>query len=228
MTAGAVRGGAVVAATPFTGGGNAHIGAVLLTSLGSAGFAWNQNRHPEIGGPIHWSKVLWLNLAINVFVVLPGVWWRRSTASPAARHMLGVAFGSWVARGAAEMYLVYVVRRWKMRYGISHDAVAFAVLGTMLVRDRASLDRERDAATVAFTLFTLAMYVVEIAFALRFRRITDPATGGVFFADDSPKYRGIITSTKRVVAISYPIFAAILWAARRDFPGGATRRAGRR
>lgn len=205
--------------------GHAHIGVALLTTAGSLAFGWNQNRRPSIGGPIHWSKVLWLNLAINAFVVLPGMWWHRSTAGPASRRLLGLHYGHFLARGAIEMYLVYVTRSWKMRYGISHDVAAIALLGVLLVRDRDEFDAEQDGRAVAFSLFLTAALVVEVIFALRFRSLTNPTTTGVFFADDSPLYARIIRLTKRVVAVGYPVLAVILWRSRRDFPrGGRPRR----
>ncbi len=200
------------------------IGAALLTSSGTAAFGLLQNRRPGIGGRIHWSKVLWLNLAINTFVVLPGIWWRRSNASPAAKRMLGLSFGGFAARSVVEMYLVYVTRSWKMRYGISHDLAAVALLGTLLVRDSDSFERGRDDRAVEFGRFTVAALLVEIYFAVGFRRLHDPSTDGVFFADDSPQYARLITVTKWVVAIGYPILAINLWRSRRDFARSPARR----
>ncbi len=193
------------------------LGAALLTTAGSGAFGWWQNRNPEIGGRIHWSKVLWLNLAINTFLILPGIFWRRANVSPAARRMLGISFGSFLARSIAEMYLVYVTRSWRMQYGISHDVAASVLLGTMLVRGRDEFEPGRDDRALAFARFKLAALVTETIFAVRFRVLHDPASDGVFFADDSPRFDRIISLTKKVVLVGYPLLALILWAARRDF-----------
>jgi len=197
-----------------------HLGAALLTSAGTAAFARRQNTGGVVGGPIHWSKAAWLNLTLLTFIVLPLEWWRSSTAGPHARRALGVTSASFIVRGLAELPLVYQhPPKWRCGYGISHDAVAFATLGALLLRDRAHLDRHRDGHAVAFTLYTLVLLVIEGIFAKRFRAVMDPATG-IYFADDSPHFQAIIRMTKRVVYIAYPVLVMLLWTSRRDFPRG--------
>lgn len=209
--------GGATAAREF---GHAHLGASILTSVGTAGFAWNQNRGGVIGGPIHWSKAMWLNMTLLAFILLPFAWWRSSTAGPEVRRALGLTSASFVARGVAELPLVYVTPpRWKCGYGISHDAFAFATLGALLVRDRERFERGRDGRALAFSGFTMVLLVIEGIFAKRFRAIMDPSTG-IYFADDLPQFRSVIRMTKTVVAVAYPLLAAIMWCARRDFPRG--------
>jgi hypothetical protein len=202
--------------------GYLHFKAALATSAGSLAFALNQNRGGVIGGPIHWSKAAWLNLTIMSFVVLPAVWWRCSGAGREVRRALGMMSLLFVLRGVAELHLIYVSKRWKCGYGITHDFAALLAMAGMLLRWRTSLVSERDREAVAFSIFVIALLGVEARFAKMFRSVQDPATG-IYFADDSPKFRKVIRATKTVVFIAYPVLLLIMWRARREFGPGRGR-----
>lgn len=203
--------------------GYAHVGAVLVTSAGSAAFGWNQNRGEVVGGPIHWSKVAWLNLTVLHFIVLPLLWWLRADASPPVRRALRLLGLQFAVRGAVELPMIYLTRWWKCGYGISHDALVFALMGRELLRSRGELSLARDPAGIAQCALSMSLLAVEGCFARMFRSVQDPSTG-IYFADDSPKFRRVIRATRTVVFVAYPLTFLLLWASRGSFmPGRAGR-----
>lgn len=202
--------------------GYAHVGAALLSSAGSVAFAWNQNRGEVVGGPIHWSKAAWLNMTIITFIILPAMWWRKSTAGPGLRSVTKLLFTQFAARGVIELPIIYFTRWWRCGYGISHDAAVFGLMGAKLLANRHSYVPERDRRALAFCSFAMVLLVVEGSFAKLFRQVQDPATG-IYFADDSPRFRRVIKITKTVVFIAYPLLALVMWRSRRDFPSSKGR-----
>lgn len=207
--------------------GYAHVGAALVTGAGSALFGWNQNRGEVVGGPIHWSKVAWINITVTNFVVLPVLWWLRADTSPPVRRVLRMLGLQFVVRGLVELPMIYFTRWWKCGYGISHDALVFALMGHELLRSRAEIRRTPDPAGLAQCGLAMGLLAVEGCFAKMFRSVQDPSTG-IYFADDSPKFRRVIRATKAVVFIAYPLMAIVLWMSRRNFarpdPGLGTKR----
>lgn len=196
------------------------MGAVLVSSAGAALFGWNQNRGEVVGGPIHWSKVAWLNLTVCNFILLPLLWWLRADASPPVRRTLRILGLQFAVRGAVELPMIYLTRWWKCGYGISHDAFVFALMGRELLRSRDELSLGRDPTGLAQCALSMAMLVAEGCFAKMFRSIEDPATG-IYFADDSPRFRRVIRATKAVVFVAYPLMFALLWASRDRFRSDA-------
>lgn len=202
--------------------GYAHLGAALISSLGSVAFAWNQNRGEVVGGPIHWAKAAWLNMTIITFIILPLMWWKKSTAGPGVRSVSKLLATQFIARGAIELPIIYYTRWWKCGYGISHDAAVCGIMGAKLLANRDAYDPERDRRALAFSAFAMVLLIVEGTFAKLFRQVQDPATG-IYFADDSPKFRRVIRITKTVVFIAYPVLALIMLASRKDFPRKSSR-----
>ncbi len=196
--------------------GYAHVGAVLATSAATVAFGWNQNRGEVVGGRIHWSKVAWLNLTVVNFIVLPLLWWLRADASPPVRRTMRLLAVQFLTRGAIELPMIYFTRWWKCGYGISHDAAVFALMGNSLLRSRRQLASNPDPAGAAQCALSMALLAAEGCFAKMFRSVQDPATG-IYFADDSPKFRRVIRATKAVVLVGYPAMAATLWRSRRSF-----------
>ncbi len=195
--------------------------AAGVTTAATAAFGLIQNSGPAVGGPFAPAKVLWLNLALVVFVVLPGCWWLASSAAPAVRRMFAVVFVSFLARGLVELPMLYFTRAWRCEYGIAHDLAVAAYLVVAGIR----LRRRGEPSPLGFSGLLVVLLLVEALFAYLFSRVGDPGAG-VYYASDAAQFRPVVRLTWVVVALGYPLLALSLWRARHEFggPGGAERR----
>lgn len=178
-------------------------------------FAWRQNRGGVVGGPISWPKILWLNYTLIVFFVLPACLWRNAALHPELRALFGWLFLSFSARAVIELWLIYVTISWRCAYGIGHDAFTFLLAAGLrwLLPPAAAAADER--ALVFLTAYQ-AVLAVEAFMAWRFSRRANPREG-IYFADDSEKFRFINRATIAAVTAGYAQLIFWLWTARNDF-----------
>jgi hypothetical protein len=169
--------------------------AVLLVLLGvfiplGLRFQRRQNQQGSRGGRISPPKVAWLFYAIYFwFIVCPAVA-LDPVVTPAARAVLGLFGASMWVRGAAEMYLLYVARRWRPPYGIGHDVLCIVLVLGGLGWHHAHWEGPLSASDVwalALVGLVLISLVIEILYAALFFHAVEGATtgeGGVWFADE--------------------------------------------
>jgi hypothetical protein len=97
--------------------------ALFLLLFGCLGFGWWQNHGASIGGAISLAKILWLNLALACFFLIPAVLWRDPRAGDRTRLVYGLFLGSFLLRALIEAPMLYVWQNWRCGYGITHDLV---------------------------------------------------------------------------------------------------------
>ncbi|CAN5782501.1 hypothetical protein BH11VER1_BH11VER1_39300 [soil metagenome] len=177
---------------------------LFVLQLGSAGFGWIQNRDILVGGPMSLPKILWLNLALTSFLVIPAFLWPAPSITREAHLLYGFFFAGFALRAIIEMPMLYFHRTWKCRYGITHDVFMMAVvviLGWQMLNAGSSLPAMRLA--LEFAIFLLVMLVCEILNAVLFSRIANPAEG-IYFASDGAAFRLINRITWIEIALLYP------------------------
>jgi hypothetical protein len=192
--------------------------AVLLVLLGAfILFGWlfqrRQNQKGTRGGRISPPKVAWLCYALYFwFIVCPAVALDPAVA-PAARAVLGLFGASMWVRGLAEMYLLYVSKRWRPPYGIGHDVLCIAlVLGGLAWHHAHWLGplTSTDVWALALVGLVLISLVVEIIYAaLFFHAVAGATTGeeGVWFADEEQaRFRRI---NRLTFSFNVPLYGAL-------------------
>lgn len=176
-----------------------------VVSASSAGFGFVQNTLSLRGGQIAAPKVLWLNLTLLVFIALPMVFSRSAGLPRRLRSLFGVIAISFLVRGAAELVVLYFTNWWRCAYGIAHDLTTAAVVAALWWRSRSA------TAGDGLIVLTLALLVVEAAFAWAFCSIMDPAAG--WFAHEDPVFDTIIKVTWGAVLVAYPLYGLLTWRA---------------
>ena len=186
--------------------------ALLLTAATSAVFYYRQNFAGQVGGAISIEKSLWLNYTITAWFVIPAFLVAHPAVARPLRAILGWFLASMVARGMAELWLIYVVFAWSPIYGITHDVFNIALIATIRRGKRHEL-RGLDAfnsAVLRFCTSIQASLVAEIAFAALFyrMRVHDDA---VYFAAPTPEFAHINLLTRCVDLLVYADLARFLW-----------------
>ncbi|MBW3654784.1 MAG: hypothetical protein KY444_01660 [Gemmatimonadetes bacterium] len=168
-------------------------------------FARKQNRGERVGGPISLPKTLWLNYTLVSWFVLPAALLRRGGLSPGARAALQAHLMSFVARGSAEMWLLYRTHSWRVAYGVGHDAFDLALITALLGRGHGS-GREADGIARRHLDAIRATLLFEMAFASLFHLAIGGRTkgeDGIYFASNEPQFRRINALTAAVDVAAY-------------------------
>lgn len=179
--------------------------ALILLLLTCLIFGWIQNQGHVIGGSISVPKVLWLNLAIASFLVIPAFLWRDEGVLPPVRQCYGWFLAGFAIRAAVELPMIYGTRAWRCGYGIAHDCIMMGVV--IAIWWRASRETHPSHATRLakwFSPLLLLVLICEVMNAWLFSRVADPATG-VYFANASDDFRFINIVTWIEIATIYPL-----------------------
>ncbi len=188
------------------------MGALLLTGAASAVFYYRQNFAGQVGGPISIEKSLWLNYTITAWFVIPAFLVWHPALTRRLRTVLGWFLASMVARGVAELWLIYVAFGWSPLYGIAHDVVTIALIAVL--RRRAEREPARleafEAAVLRFCTSIQASLVAEIAFAALFYRMGVHGDA-VYFAPPTAAFAHINLLTRGVDVVVYADLARFLW-----------------
>jgi hypothetical protein len=167
-------------------------------------FARKQNRGERVGGPISLPKTLWLNYTLISWFVIPGALLRRHDLSPGARAALQAHLMSFVARGSAEMWLLYRTHSWRVAYGVGHDALDLALI-TVALR-RGGRGGPADGIARRHLDAIRATLLFEMAFASLFHFAIGGRTkgqDGIYFASNEPQFRRINALTAAVDVAAY-------------------------
>lgn len=181
------------------------LGALVALGAAAVVFYRRQNRPEQLGGPMSLAKILWLNYALAAWYLVP--WWflRSGKLSWGVRRAYAAHLASFAARGAAELWMLYVTVSWKPPYGIGHDLFTLGLITTQLRGDR-----ERDATARPFLNSIRVALVVEVLFAWLFYRASQRESG-IYFASNDPTYQRINRLTWVAVVAAYTDLGLTLW-----------------
>lgn len=168
--------------------------ATAATAAAAAAFFWIQNAARPVGGEISVPKAAWLGYAILFWLVLPALIatdprvdarWRRPYAALAVLML---------ARGAVELWMLYVSHTWSPWYGIAHDLLCVAVLAGLGAGLHATSPRKRCLRT--HLAVTAAMFGPEIYFAWYMQaHFTTTSDAAVYFVPDDPAHALVLNVT---------------------------------
>lgn len=171
------------------------VGAAVLAAVLGFLFYRRQNQQAGLGGRISAPKIAWLMYAVFAWFLLCPLLAQDPAVPPACRWIFGLFGASMWLRGAAEMYLLYGVRRWRPPYGIAHDAFCLVLILAMAV---AAWPQSSVGSTAgaywAFVGVMVASLGMEILYAaLFFQAVHGRTTGeaGVWFADEDERFQRI-------------------------------------
>lgn len=172
------------------------VGALLAAALV---FYWLQNQMRPIGGEISWPKLFWLAYAILLWFVLPGLIAADPRLDRAWRRPFVVLYLLMLARGLAELWMLYVSLNWSPAYGIAHDLLCASVLTGYGLR----LARRPRGRLEALMLLHLAvsalMFAPEIYFAWYMQaHFNTQGASAVYFVPDDPAYLTVLRVTTAV------------------------------
>jgi hypothetical protein len=178
-------------------------GAASATLVGASVWQYQrkQNVSHAMGGPISPAKSYWLGFAIFAWFFLPLCLLLPEKHSPGIEVLLATFCASMWTRGLLEMALLYKWKLWKPPMGIGHDIFCQAVL---LIQagfywPEIVAARGQDLALVAFCVWLFVSLCFEIYYAAAFyKAVKGLTTGedGIWFADDDPRFRRILTVTR--------------------------------
>ncbi|HXH82265.1 MAG TPA: hypothetical protein VNN07_04970, partial [Candidatus Tectomicrobia bacterium] len=191
--------------------------ALLATAAVSGAFYYGQNHAGVVGGPISVEKMLWLHYAITTWFVVPAFLVAHRAVHPSLRRVLGAFLASMLARGAIELWLIYVAFAWSPLYGIAHDLSCIALIAALRRAAPADLDPFNRGVRRFLANIQLAL-VAEIAFAELFHA-TGAHRDAVYFAAATPEFAHINALTRVVDAAFYADLGVFLWRHRRPLLG---------
>lgn len=186
--------------------------ALLLTAAASAILYYRQNFAGQVGGPISLEKALWLNYTITAWFVVPAFLVWHPQVDRSLRLILAAFLASMLARGAAELWLIYVAFGWSPLYGITHDLSCIVLIAALRSRFRRAL-AGADAFNTAVRRFCASIQlalVAEIVFAALFYRM-GVHRAAVYFAPPTEAFAHINLLTRWVDAAVYADLALFLW-----------------
>jgi hypothetical protein len=181
--------------------------ALFLLLFGCLGFGWWQNHGASIGGAISLAKILWLNLALACFFLIPAVLWRDPRAGDRTRLVYGLFLGSFLLRALIEAPMLYVWQNWRCGYGITHDLVMIVLIIAGISPPRFATFPDSDASARRFGFLLLITLACEALNAWLFSRVADPRQG-IYFASTEAGFATINRITWMEISLLYP---AIVW-----------------
>ncbi len=186
--------------------------ALVLTAVASAVLYYRQNFAGQVGGPISVEKALWLNYTITAWFVLPAFLVRHPKVDRPLRLILGGFLVSMIARGAVELWLIYVTFGWSPVYGITHDLSCIGLIAVLRrsVRPWLAGADAFNAAVGRFCVSIQASLVAEIVFAALFYGM-GVHRDAVYFAPPTEAFAHINLLTRWVDTAVYLDLGLFLW-----------------
>lgn len=185
------------------------LAAASALALVAAIFFWRQNFGGQIGGEMSVAKILWLHYAILAWFVIPAFLCRSAALSPAWRRVFAAHLLNFGARGAVELWLLYVTVGWSPVYGIAHDFFSIALIA-VLARNAAVTDAP-SALARHFSWTLRVTLVCEIVFAALFFH-AQAGQYDLYFAGNEPRFR-LINALTAIVDVA--VYADLLTIVRR-------------
>jgi hypothetical protein len=182
----------------------------LVTLVLCVRFYRRQNVPGTLGGPICFSKALWLHYTLYTwFLFLPYVLWRWPDAVPGQRAVWMALTGSMWARGVIEIYMLYVSKNWTPVIGISHDVAT--IVAMVIAWAYAGFTPWGDPVGLLFTASLIFSMVAETHHAASFYALMKGRTKGdeaMWYAHEGdPRFRRIILVT---IACNWLLYLALV------------------
>lgn len=168
--------------------------ALGVTYASGAAFYLRQNRPDQLGGPITLENALWLTYATAGWFVMPAAIAFHRDVPPVLRRIYAAFFGSFVARGLIELYLLVGPKAWIPPYGIGHDAFMVLVLAAYQLRyhqELAGLEDDVGRSLRGYLNVLIAALLAEMLFAWMFYEAVERRTDFLWFADYSERFRAL-------------------------------------
>lgn len=193
-------------------------GAILALTMISLWFYYRQNFAGQIGGEMSVAKLLWLDYTLLAWFVVPFFLWRSPLIEPPLRKIYGAHLMNFAARGAVELWMLYISISWLPPYGITHDLFSIGLITGLLWRKRGKLGSHNTHHSAArrFLLSVRVGLVCEMILAGLFYRATRGQIG-IYFASDEPHFAFINNLTWVIVLFAYADLLIFLWRARHIF-----------
>ena len=191
--------------------------AILMTllTLSAGAFFWAQNWKGKRGGKISLAKLLWLLYAITLWFVLAPAIAFDATVPSGFRVLLG-GFGMLMwARGAGELFMLYVTKNWRPSIGIVHNLLCIFFLSVGLGcfgNDGAMFAHSSHVWLVGFVLLLLVSLLVETTYAFLFHHaVNGQTTGedGIWFA--STEEARFTRINRLTTALNIPFYGLLLF-----------------
>lgn len=185
----------------------------LLAVVAAAALAFRaMQMRGKLGGKIATSKTIWLGLVVALwFAVVPVVAFDQAIAF-GLRLVLGVFFANMALRGGIELFMLYVSKNWKPRYGMAHAlfSIALIVLSALVVQFGLGepvfmgLAQDLDRWALMLIMLVVMSLGTEWLHAFTFSEVVNSSgqttTGdhAVWFAHkDDPRFQQILKNTVR-------------------------------
>jgi hypothetical protein len=184
----------------------------VIAGLAASGYAFQllQNQYGYIGGVISLPKLMWLGYALLFWMGLPLLIVADVRTPPMLARAFGALLVLMLARGLAELVMLYITKNWSPLYGIGHDLLCLSVLGVMLWRAGASASMPQGRVLLVHGIVTALMFFPEIWFAW-YMHSNFHTQGGqaIYFVPDSELHRRALRITAGVVlalTVYLPLF----------------------
>lgn len=174
----------------------------VVTVVAGIAFARRQNARPRMGGALGRAKQIWLVWTVYTWFFAAPLFALSPALSGPLRTVLGVFSGLMLARGVAELVMLFVTKNWRPPYGIAHDVLCAVVLlagSAWVIFGTPPFDDPIEAWGRALLAVLTVSLLLETYYAVAFHRaVGDRTTGedGVWFAHaDDPRFARVVLVT---------------------------------
>jgi hypothetical protein len=183
------------------------LASIVLLAPVAGWFAWRQNHHGVVGGPISLAKTIWLHYTMTMFFIVPFFFWRDRDLHAHVRLAFGLVFTAFLIRAVVQFGLAFIYRLWRCEYGIAHDLLVVAVIAALAWGHAGS---PLDWAASWLAILVQASLLVEAFMAWQFRKLADPRSG-IYFAAPTGHFQFVNRATWAAVGVGYPLLGWTLW-----------------
>jgi len=187
---------------------------LLLAGTGTI-FYYLQNSSALPGGNIALPKLFWLSIAILCWYIIPAFLVSDHRLSN-LRWPLGIFLGNMVARGIAELFMMYGLNNWHPYYGIAHD-----MLSSLLCVILAFFSAARSKLIAGYFSAMAILFIIEAGFASYMLMYIKPVDGPVYYVPSGEEHAAIMgVTTVVIIATTAYLFIFIKkWLYEKSFEG---------
>ena len=143
---------------------------IPLATIGVV-FYVRQNHTTRVGGPISRPKMLWLTYVVGLWFFVCPIVARDHTVAVPLRATLGVFAVFMWARGLTELFMMYVTKNWRPRYGIAHNVACLVLVTAMAAWSYGSSLPFYNAWVFGLVVLVAVTLLIETVYAVEFHRV---------------------------------------------------------